>query len=64
MKALLDTNIVIYRETQHILNKDIGVLFKWLDKGQYKKCVHPVTLKEIEKNSNKETVETLIRVRP
>ena len=60
MKALLDTNIVIHRETQHILNKDIGVLFKWLDKGQYTKCVHPVTLKEIEKNSNKETVKTLI----
>ena len=54
MKVLLDTNIVIHREASHILNKDIGVLFKWLDKGKYVKCVHPVTVQEIEKNSNRE----------
>lgn len=59
MKVLLDTNIVIHREASRILNKDIGVLFKWLDKGKYIKCVHPVTVREIEKNSNKETATTL-----
>jgi len=59
MKALLDTNIVIHREASRILNKDIGILFKWLDKGKYTKCVHPVTIKEIKKNSNKETVDAL-----
>lgn len=59
MRALLDTNIVIHREASRILNVDIGVLFRWLDKGKYIKCVHPVTVKEIEKNSNQETVNTL-----
>lgn len=59
MRALLDTNIVIHREASRILNVDIGVLFRWLDKGKYIKCVHPVTVKEIEKNSNQETVDTL-----
>jgi predicted nucleic acid-binding protein len=59
MKALLDTNIVIHREASRILNQDIGVLFKWLDKGKYIKCVHPVTVLEIEKNSNRETANTL-----
>ncbi len=59
MKALLDTNIVIHREASRILNKDIGVLFKLLDKGRYIKCVHPVTVQEIKKNSNKETVDAL-----
>ncbi len=59
MKALLDTNIVIHREASRILNVDIGVLFRWLDKGKYIKCVHPVTIKEIEKNSNQATVDTL-----
>ena len=59
MKVLLDTNIVIHREASRILNKDIGILFKWLDKGKYTKCVHPVTIEEIKKNSNKQTVETL-----
>ena len=59
MKVLLDTNIVIHREASRILNKDIGILFKWLDKGKYTKCVHPITIEEIKKNSNKQTVETL-----
>jgi predicted nucleic acid-binding protein len=59
MKVLLDTNIVIHREASRILNKDIGVLFKWLDKGKYTKCVHPITIQEIEKNSNRETADTL-----
>lgn len=58
MRTLLDTNIVIHRETNRIINKDIGILFRWLDKGKYTKCVHPITVEEIEKNSNKETVET------
>jgi len=59
MKALLDTNIIIHRETNRIFNKDIGILFKWLDKGKYIKCIHPVTIAEINKNSNKNTVNTL-----
>ncbi|HKP98154.1 MAG TPA: hypothetical protein VJ385_20660 [Fibrobacteria bacterium] len=58
MKALLDTNIIIYRETHRVLNRDIGILFKWLDKGKYTKCVHQITLEEIRKNSNKDTVDT------
>jgi len=59
MKVLLDTNIVIHREASRILNVDIGVLFRWLEKGKYIKCVHPVTIQEIEKNSNQETANTL-----
>lgn len=59
MKALLDTNIIIHRETSKIINRDIGILFKWLDKGKYSKCVHQITLEEINKNSNKATVDTL-----
>ncbi len=59
MKALLDTNIVIHREASRILNVDIGVLFRWLDKGKYIKCVHPITIEEIKKNSNQQTADTL-----
>lgn len=58
MKALLDTNIIIHREAGRIVNQDIGILFKWLDKARYEKCVHPVTIEEINKNPNKETVQT------
>ncbi len=58
MKALLDTNIVIHREARNVSNPDIGILFKWLDKAKYQKCIHQVTIDEINKNANKETVES------
>lgn len=58
MKALLDTNIIIHRETHRIQNQDIGILFKWLDKVKYEKCIHPVTIREISKNSNQATAES------
>ena len=58
MKALLDTNIVIHREANRVVNQDIGILFKWLDKGKYIKCIHPITIEEIRKNPNRSTVET------
>ncbi len=51
-KALLDTNIVIHREANRILDRDIGNLFRWLDKVGYTKCVHPITIAEIQKNLN------------
>lgn len=56
MKALLDTNIIIHREANKIVSQDIGILYRWLDRGQYTKCVHSATIKEINKNPNKETV--------
>lgn len=59
MKALLDTNIIIHREANHVVNRDIGTLFKWLDRAKYTKCVHPVSIKELEKNLNKQTVDTI-----
>ncbi|MDP3030247.1 MAG: PIN domain-containing protein [Deltaproteobacteria bacterium] len=55
MRALLDTNIIIHREASRVVNRDIGTLFKWLDKGKYTKCIHPVTIEEIAKNSNQDT---------
>jgi len=58
MKALLDTNIIIHREAGRVVNQDIGILFKWLDKAKYQKCIHPITIEEINKNPNKDTVQT------
>lgn len=57
MKALLDTNIIIHRETHHVMSQDIGTLYRWLDRGKYIKCIHSETIKEINKNPNKETVK-------
>jgi len=46
MKALLDTNIIIHREARRVANQDIGILFKWLDKVKYQKCIHPITFRK------------------
>ncbi|ATA68212.1 hypothetical protein CGC48_05955 [Capnocytophaga cynodegmi] len=58
MKALLDTNIIIHREANKMINQDIGILYRWLDRAKYIKCVHSLTISEIEKYKNRETVET------
>mgnify|MGYP000126721413 FL=1 len=59
MRALLDTNIIIHRETSRIVNDNIGTLFKWLDKLQYIKNVHPITLDELKRHSDNEVVRTM-----
>ena len=60
MKALLDTNIIIHREANRIVSQDIGILYRWLDRGQYTKCIHSATIAEVKKNPNKETVDLFL----
>lgn len=60
MKALLDTNIIIHREAGRVVKQDIGILFRWLDRAKYTKCIHPVTISEIKKNPNKDTVNAFL----
>lgn len=52
MKVLLDTNIIILRETKDPPNEEIGRLFWWIDKLGYRKCIHQVIINEISKNQN------------
>lgn len=58
MKALLDTNIIIHREAARVINQDVGILYRWLERAKYTKCVHSLTISEIEKYKNQQTVET------
>lgn len=58
MKILLDTNIVINREANHIRNKDIGTLFYWIEKLHYQKCIHPLTIEEIENHKDPDVIKT------
>ncbi|MGA9048045.1 MAG: PIN domain-containing protein [Dehalococcoidia bacterium] len=58
MKVLLDTNIIIHREAATVVNEDIGVLFKWLDNLHYSKCIHHLTIEEIEKHQDPEVRKT------
>lgn len=57
MKALIDTNILIHRETKSPQIEEIGMLFYWLNKSDYQICIHPVTQSEIFSNKNKEAVQ-------
>jgi len=57
MKVLLDTNIVIHRETSRIINEDVFQLFMWLDKLKYDKVLHPVTETEIYKHKGKDILK-------
>ena len=59
MKALLDTNIVIHRETSQIVNEDIGALFNWLDILKYSKNVHSITVNELKRHPDKKAVQTI-----
>jgi predicted nucleic acid-binding protein len=56
MRALLDTNIIIHRESDRIQNEDIGVLFYWLDRLKIDKCIHPETVTELNRYKDKAAV--------
>ena len=60
MKALLDTNIIIHREASRVINQDIGILFRWLDRAKYVKTIHRCSIDELKKYANKETVNSFI----
>lgn len=56
-KILLDTNIVIHREIMNpTTNPNIWLLFHWIEKCWYEKCIHPITITEIEWYNKKDIV--------
>jgi hypothetical protein len=57
-RILLDTNIIIHRESGSTKRQDIGVLFNWLDKLHFVKCIHPLTIREIRGHRDKKIVES------
>ena len=52
MRALLDTNMIIHRESLQATNYSIGRLYYWLDKLHYEKLIHPYSLSELRKTNN------------
>ncbi|AZB09305.1 hypothetical protein EG344_10970 [Chryseobacterium sp. G0162] len=58
MKALLDTNIIIHREASRVINQDVGILYRWLERAKYTKCVHSLSIVEIEKYKDKTAVNS------
>jgi len=58
MRILLDTNVIIHREANSVVLREIGNLFNWLDRLHHEKCVHPFTLDEISKHADPKVVAT------
>ena len=52
MRTLLDTIIIIHRESLSATNYSIGRLYYWLDKINYENLIHPLSLKELRKANN------------
>lgn len=50
MRILIDTNILIYREAEEVLSENQQNLSKILHKIGAEQIIHPLSLKEIEKN--------------
>ena len=59
MKVLLDTNIIIHREATQIHNLDIGQLFNWLDKLKFEKYIHPLTVEELNRYKDQNSLKTM-----
>lgn len=54
MRILIDTNIFIYRENDHILPENLQVLLKVLNQLEIKLLIHPYSIKEIMGDLNEE----------
>lgn len=59
MRILIDTNIIIHREANRIVNEDIGLLFNWLDRLRLDKCVHPLSIEEISGHQDQNVVKAM-----
>ena len=58
---LLDTNILIYREGEKILNSDVQLLSRLLmDSVDYKLCVHPMSISELSKHKNEHQRQVIL----
>lgn len=58
-RVLIDTNIIIHREASLIINRDIGLLFNWIDRLNYEKCIHPLSIEEISTHQDPNVVVSM-----
>ena len=44
--VLLDTNVLIYREGEKVLDKDVQTISRLLmDSDEFRLCIHPLSIK-------------------
>lgn len=59
-RILIDTNIIISREDLRKVPDDVQVLLQTLNETNHKVVIHPLSLKEIEKDKNTERREIVL----
>ena len=52
MRILLDTNIIILREDNKVIQEDLQVLMKVIQKLDYKIILHPISIEDINRDSD------------
>ena len=50
--VLLDTNIIIKRESSNNASSEVSILFNWFDKKKISKYIHQISIDEINKYGN------------
>lgn len=59
-RVLLDTNTIIYRESHNNVSFEVAELYKWFDKLNMRKLIHPKTRDEIEKYKDENLKNALL----
>jgi ASC-1-like (ASCH) protein/predicted nucleic acid-binding protein len=59
-RVLLDTNEIIRRESYSEVTFEVANLYKWLDKLNCTKLIHPDTIKEIEKYKDQKIKDAIL----
>jgi len=60
MRVLIDTNIFIYRENDHVLSNNMQKLLATLRKIGADILIHPLSLEDLKKDPNKERREIML----
>ena len=58
--VLLDTNIIIQRESSNNVTFEVAELYRWLDNLGCKKVIHSATKQEISKYADKKILENML----
>ena len=60
VSALLDTNIIIKRESSNNVSSEVSLLFNWFSKKNISEYIHQITVDEINKYGNSQLKDSIL----
>ncbi len=60
MRVLLDTNIIIQRESNYTGDYSIATLYNWMDKLHYDRVIHPATKDELMNHKDDKYIRNML----